>query len=156
VTYREWGAAVPPSITEDALWTVEAYRLALFASDLCWQDVRKLKAEKLYSLFDQLSRAVGGISAQIAEGYSRKTGRDRAHFYEYALGSARESRDWYYKSRHILGSAVVEHRLELHTRIIRLLMTMVPQQRSLSVKEPQAAYGTCDPLGLLDTDVPFD
>jgi len=156
VTYREWEAAVPPSITEDALWTVEAYRLALFASDLCWQDVRKLKAEKLYSLFDQLSRAVGGISAQIAEGYSRKTGRDRAHFYEYALGSARESRDWYYKSRHILGSAVVEHRLELHTRIIRLLMTMVPQQRSLSVKEPQAAYGTCAQQGLLDTDVPFD
>jgi four helix bundle protein len=82
-------------------------------------------------LSDQLYRAVGSISANVAEGYSRGTGKDRARFYEYVLGSARESRDWYFKSRHIIGESVTEHRLQLLTEVIRLLLTMVSQQRSL-------------------------
>ncbi|MFQ5594528.1 MAG: four helix bundle protein, partial [Anaerolineae bacterium] len=48
-------------------------------------------------LSDQLYRALVSISSNIAEGYSRGTGKGRAQFYEYALGSARESRDWYFK-----------------------------------------------------------
>lgn len=83
---------------------------------------------------------MGSISANLAEGYSRGTGRDRARFYEYALGSARESRDWYYKGRHILGPAVTTHRLNLLTQIIRLLLTMVPQQRQEILHETQHTY----------------
>ena len=64
-----------------------------------------------------LYRSVGSVSANIAEGYSRGTGKDRARFYEYALGSARESRDWYFKARHILGNEVVTHRLSLLTEV---------------------------------------
>jgi hypothetical protein len=63
-------------------------------------------------------------------------------FYEYSLGSAREARDWYYKGRHILGLAVVNHRLELLTEVIRLLLTMIPEQRSVMVREDQADYIT--------------
>jgi four helix bundle protein len=155
VTYRKWEANVPECLTQDSLWTVEAYRLALFASDLCWRDIQKLKTRRLYSLADQLARAVGGISAQIAEGYSRKTGRDRARFYEYALGSGRESRDWYFKARHVLGPNVTQHRLQLHTHIIRLLMRMVPDQRSRSVREPQPAYGEEERQPILQMEVPF-
>ncbi len=51
--------------------------------------------------------------------------------YEYSLGSARESRDWYWKGRHILGEQVTLHRMEFLTQIIRLLTTTVPQQRSM-------------------------
>lgn len=32
--YEEWVKGVPGEITGDALWRVEAYRLALFAADL--------------------------------------------------------------------------------------------------------------------------
>jgi four helix bundle protein len=53
----------------------------------------------MLGLSDQLYEAVGSVSANLAEGYSRGTGKDRARFYEYALGSARESRDWYFKAR---------------------------------------------------------
>jgi len=74
------------------------------------------------------------------EGYSRGTGKDRARFYEYALGSARESRDWYYKSRHILGESVTNYRIGILTQIIRLLLTMVPQQRKYAVKEQESEY----------------
>jgi hypothetical protein len=89
-----------------------------------------------------LYRALGSIEANISEGYSRGSGRDRARFYEYALGSARESRGWYYKGRHVLGEAVAAHRLGLVTQIVRLLLAMVPDQRAFGsfLKEDSPAY----------------
>ena len=105
---EDWERDVPDTIKKDSLWNMVAYRLALFASDLGWHDVTKLMQDRrTIKLSDQLYRALGSISANLAEGYSRGTGKDRARFYEYALGSARESRDWYYKGRYILGEAVV-------------------------------------------------
>ncbi len=98
--YTEWEQTVLGAITGDPLWRVEAYRLALFAADLGWHDVTRLMRDRrTLSLPDQLYRALGGIGSCICEGYSRGTGRDRARFYEYSLGSTRESRDWYYKGR---------------------------------------------------------
>jgi len=143
MVYEEWVANVPSSITDDALWRVKAYRIALFAADLCWNDVSGLRRDRrAWGIVDQLVRAIGSVSANIAEGFSRGTGRDRAHFYEYALGSARESRDWYFKARHLLGSKLVGERLRLLAEIIRLLLTMIPQQRTYAVHENEEAYGT--------------
>ena len=130
MNYDDWLKTVPSEIITDVLWTMKVYRYALFVSDLNWCDVTRLMQDKrTLNLSDQLYRAVGSIGANIAEGYSRSTGKDRARFYEYSLGSARESRDWYYKSRYVLGDIVFAHRLGLITEIIRLLITMIPQQR---------------------------
>jgi four helix bundle protein len=141
MNYREWAALVPEEITKDSLWKVEAYRLALFITDVGWHDVTKLMVDKrTLGLSEQLYRALGSISANLAEGYSRGTGKDRARFYEYALGSARESRDWYFKGRHILGEEVAAHRLQLLTQILRLLLTMVPDQRGRILREDRVEY----------------
>jgi four helix bundle protein len=141
MTFDSWKTNVPEAITGDSLWKMKAYRLALFASDVCWRDVKKIaKNRTMRSLADQLYRSIGSVSANLAEGYSRGTGRDRARFYEYALGSARESRDWYYKARFALSEDVTDHRLSLMTHIIRLLLTMVPQQRGQSIREPAEKY----------------
>jgi four helix bundle protein len=141
MNYDQWVMVVPDVIKADSLWRMEAYRLSLFASDVGWQDVDLLiKDRRMLGLADQLYRALGSISANIAEGYSRGTGRDRARFYEYALGSARESRDWYYKARPVLKAEVIAHRLEFLTQIIRLLLTMVPQQRERLLREEAAEY----------------
>ncbi len=155
MTYDDWVKSVPEEITEDVLWTVTAYRYALFLSDLCWSDVTKLMQDKrTLDLSDQLYRATGSVSANIAEGYSRSTGKDRARFYEYALGSARESRDWYYKARHILGDDIANHRMNFMTQIIRLLTTMVPQQRLHgTIREDSPTYGIS--LDSLLTNVPL-
>ena len=143
MNYEEWVATVPDEIKADSLWRMTAYRLALFLSDLGWYDTAKLAQERrLVGLADQLYRALGSISANLAEGYSRGTGRDRARFYEYALGSARESRDWYFKARHALGETVFHHRLQLLTRVIQLILTMIPQQRGRPLREPSAIYST--------------
>ena len=141
MNYKEWERTVPETITGDSLWKMTAYRLALFLSDLGWRDTAKLMQDRrMIGLSDQLYRALGSVSANLAEGYSRGTGKDRARFYEYALGSARESRDWYFKARHVLGEAVFRHRLQLLTRVIQLLLTMIPQQRSRVLREQPEAY----------------
>jgi four helix bundle protein len=141
MNYQEWELAVPESIKSDSLWRMEAYRLALFAADIGWQNVTRLMGDaRTINVASQLYRALGSISANLAEGYSRATGKDRARFYEYALGSARESRDWYFKARHLLPESVNEHRVSLINQVIRLLLVMVPQQRGHILKEETAEY----------------
>jgi four helix bundle protein len=142
VNYEEWEQSVPETIRADVLWRVTAYRLALFLLDIGWHDVERLGQDhRTRGLADQLSRSLGSIGANLAEGYSRSTGKERAHFYEYALGSARESRHWCYGGRHILGNAVIQHRCELLEQIIRLSVTMIPQQRKEgSIRETGAVY----------------
>ena len=106
MNYQEWEAEVPETIKADALWKMAVYRHSLFSCDLGWHDVTRLQQDhRTIGVSDQLYRSLGSISANIAEGYSRGTGKDRARFYEYALGSARESRNWYFVGRQILGEA---------------------------------------------------
>jgi hypothetical protein len=103
MNYAEWLSTVPPEITHDPIWELEVYRLALFIDDIGWQDVLALSKNNLmWGVADQLHRSLGSISANLTEGYSRSKGLDRARFFEISLGSARESRDWYYKSRPVL------------------------------------------------------
>ncbi|MGH9427852.1 MAG: four helix bundle protein, partial [Terriglobia bacterium] len=150
---EEWTKLVPDALTQDSLWKIEAYRLAVFLADIGWNDVTRLLGDKrTIGLSDQLYRSIGSISANLAEGYSRGTNRDRARFYEYGLGSAREGRDWYYKGRLVLGEAVANHRIALLTQIIRLLLKMVPQQRGYKISESKSHYLTR--LGRGDQEVP--
>ena len=139
----EWESSVPQDMKNDVLWKAKVYRLDLFVAELAWRDTTKIiEAHDIRSksLADQLYRAVTSISANIAEGYSRGTGKDRAHFYEYALGSARESRDWYFKARHILEDKVSSHRVELLTAIIQLMLVSIPDQRPKTFRETPSSY----------------
>ena len=120
---------------------MKVYRLALYAGDLAWHDATKLMRDKrTQGLSDQLYRAVGSVSANISEGYSRRSGKDRARFYEYALGSAREARGWYHQGRHILSENVAMHRVQLLTEIIRLLLTIIPSDRGYKLREEGVPY----------------
>jgi len=144
---------------------MRVYRLALFACDIGWHDVSILAQDpRTRSLADQLYRALGSISANIAEGYSRRSGKERARFYEYALGSAREARTWYYQGRHGLKEAVVAHRLHLLTQIVRLLLSIIPAEREmtgiLQLREESVPYlySSPDPdaeLSALLSEVPM-
>jgi len=156
MNYQEWEESIPQEFKADSLWKMTVYRYALFASDLGWSDVTKLmKDKRTLEIADQLYRSLGSISANLAEGYSRGTGKDRARFYEYSLGSARESRDWYFKGRHILGNEVFEHRSKFLTEIIRLLLTMIPHQRGRTLREEQAKYVAGDDIETLLQNIPF-
>jgi four helix bundle protein len=78
----------------------------------------------------QLVRSAGSISANMEEGFGRGFGKDYARFLTYALGSARESRGWYYRGRKLLKPDVLDHRLELLATIIAGLVTLSQQQRN--------------------------
>jgi four helix bundle protein len=146
---------VPREIKDDALWQMMLYRQALFLGEMVWFDVCKLVDDRrTMRLSDQLYRAIGSISANIAEGYSRASRKDQARFYEYGLGSARESRDWYYKGRHVLGKPVAGHRLGLLVHIIRQLLTLVPSTRGRKLAEEPTPYDA-HPLDSLLTHIPY-
>jgi len=122
---------------------MEDYKLSLFAADLAWPDVSKLvRDRRTISLSDQLFRSAGAVSSDVAEGYSRKSGKDQARYYEYALGSAREARNWCYEGRHVLGDRVATHRISLWTEIIKLLLTIIPEERGYKMAEEPVQYRT--------------
>jgi len=77
MNYEDWEAGVPIVFKEDSLWKMKVCRHALFAADLGWHDVTKLMKDwRTVGLSDQLYRALGSVSANIAEGYPRGTGKD--------------------------------------------------------------------------------
>jgi four helix bundle protein len=156
MNYSEWLGTIPPEITNDPIWKLEVYRLALFADDIGWNDVLALSKNNLmWSVADQLHRSLGSISANLTEGYSRSKGLDRARFFKFSLGSARESRDWYYKSRHVLSTEVIKHRMGLVTQIVAMLAPMILHQRKNAIREEQAQYKIQPSDFSLDSEVPM-
>ncbi len=72
MNYTDWLPTVFPEITNDPLWHMEIYRLGVFLGEIAWIDTSKLvKDPRMLKLSDQLYSAVGSISANIAEGYSK-------------------------------------------------------------------------------------
>ena len=143
MNYQKWLAAVPDEIAQDPLWKLEVYRLGLFAAEIGWEDVVLLNKNGLTrDAADQIIRSLNSISANIAEGYSRSTGKDRARYFEYALGEAREARDRYFKVRRVLKEEVVLHRIRLLTQIVKMLNALVPAQRSHGIREEKSVYDT--------------
>jgi four helix bundle protein len=128
-SYEEWLGQVPESITQDPLWSFETYRRALFLSDLAWFDVEKLLQDgRGKSIAWQLLDAAGSVPANIEEGFGRGFGKDYGRFLKIALGSARETRGWYYRSRHVFEPSMLDRRLKLADEIISGLVTTAKQQ----------------------------
>jgi four helix bundle protein len=130
-SFEAWQTRAPEAIRADALWRVTAYRLAVYAVEIGWEDARILhRARVTRPVASQLYRALGSIAANIAEGYSRSSGTDRARILEYGLGSTRESVAWYFVGRPVLGQAVFDKRNETLSQIRRLLLTTIPAVRN--------------------------
>ena len=121
-SYGEWWESVPWDIKSDTLWEMEAYRLALFIADVGWRDTTRLMRDKrTRGLSTLLSRSLGSISSNLAKAYSGGPADDLQGFFEQAVAAAKESRDWYYKGRHVLSETVAWHRVTLLTQIIGLI-----------------------------------
>jgi four helix bundle protein len=128
---HEWEQTIPADMRSDPIWGLRVYRAALYSGELARKDAAVLAANPVTrEITGQLVRAVGSISANIAEGYSRISGRDRAKFYEYALGSAREGRDWYYQARETLGVPLALQRMDALSNITRTLIVLTRRTRS--------------------------
>jgi four helix bundle protein len=141
MNYADWEKTVPVEITSDSLWQLKVYRTAQFVEDLSWFDVTKLSADpRTGKVANQLYGSMGSISANLAEGYSRTTGPDKARYFVYSLGEARESREWYRRGQYVLGEAVYLHRIRLLTEICKMLTALIPPQRARGLREEHAEY----------------
>ncbi|HEC35502.1 MAG TPA: four helix bundle protein [Anaerolineae bacterium] len=78
---------------------------------------------------NQLIRSVGSICANIEEGYGRGYGKEYSYFLRVSMGSARESRGWYYRARRLLPADVLRSRLVLLDEIIAMLAPNIQRQR---------------------------
>lgn len=54
--------------------------------------------DELYSITSQIRRAVGSVSANIAEGFGRTSSKDKVHFMTIAYGSLLETKNFLYLS----------------------------------------------------------
>ena len=129
-TYEEWERSVHERVKAEPVWGFLGYRKALFLYDVAWEDCESLLKDKRgQEISRQPIRSVGSISANIEEGHGRGYGKQRDWFMGVSLGSARESKGWYWKSHHLLPRAVLDHRLALLDEVIALLVTEITRQK---------------------------
>jgi four helix bundle protein len=128
-----FGPAVSHKTAKDPLFRMRAYRVAADLLEAAWQDAKILSAEPVTErIAGQLYAAVNSITANLGEGYSRSSGKDRSRIFEYALGSVRESISWYQGARPVLG-AIVGDRLDNLEEIRRLLIAIIPRERASGI-----------------------
>ena len=114
---------------------MRVFELATLLGPDCFEDAKALSANPITKeIAGQLYAAVGSISANISEGYSRSSGKDRARIFEFALGSVRESMGWYKSSEPVLGGAVVKDRRDRLEEMRRLLLAIIPRERGRAMK----------------------
>ncbi len=102
----------------------------------CYKDAEQLVRTPItFKIAGQLYYAAGSIGANIAEGYSRASGKDRARYFEYSLGSTRETMSWYRSSIPILGEETVERRLDCLEEIRRMLSAIIPRERDKTLRQ---------------------
>ena len=129
--FSEWEREPPADLLGDPIWRLPAYRIALFMSRIAQEDAVVLIRDRAPPhVYSQLERSADSIRANISEGYSRLSGKERARFFEIALGSAREAKDWYRGLESWLGIQAVQERAALLTRAIKILTVAIPRERA--------------------------
>lgn len=127
--FARWEQTPPPELFGDAIWRLPAYRISRYLALLVADDADAIRPRSP-RVADQLERAVDSIGINIAEGYGRLHGRERARFYEFALGSAREAREWYARAGRSLAPDAVLGRAKLLTRAVKILTAVIPRERA--------------------------
>ncbi len=77
------------SFTDLIVWQ-EGHKLVI----LVYMTTKKFPREELYSLTDQMRRAVSSITANIAEGFGRQTYKEKLQYYFQAQGSLTELKNF--------------------------------------------------------------
>jgi four helix bundle protein len=125
----------PDCSSKDPVARMRVYQLAWKLRPASLEDTETIRRCTITSqISGQLYAAVGSIASNIVEGYSRSSGRDRARFFEYALGSTREAIEWYESSRYALEADVLRDRLAILNEIARMLLAIIPRERNRIVR----------------------
>ena len=114
---------------------MKVYVLAEELVERSWPDMEMVRDNPITAeIVSQMYKSIGSIPSNISEGYSKSSGKDRARSFEYALGSSRESVDWYNAVKPVLGQEVVTERLTVLGDIRRLLIAIIPRERGRTIR----------------------
>ena len=117
--------------TGSPLEKVAAWRIADELGDAAVEDADRVSGDAVLArMAPQLAEAAGSIGATIAEGYARRSARDRIRYYEYSLGSVEETGTWYRRVRRVLDKPTLADRFSRLTSIRRLLLAMIRNERN--------------------------
>ena len=131
LSFNEWEEKAPKRLRDDPLWASTYYRLAMYLYDLVWLDCEYLRKDfRGREIVQQLIRSAGSVYANLEEAYGREVGTaDYIRIRRIALGEARETQGWYFRSRHVLPQEVLESRLQICVQIITLLVRTISSHR---------------------------
>jgi four helix bundle protein len=137
MNYDEWEATVPKAVRDDAIWHVQAFRLASYLSAVAELDSETIAADqRLARAAAQLVDATGSIPANVVEGYARLSPKDRIRYYEYALGSANEAKSRYLSLARLFTPPLLDDRIATLNSITRLILKMIRSGRLRSQPPP--------------------
>ena len=122
--FADWERGSRVASSGDPLWTLRAFRLAIYAIECDVCDRRLNPRMRQAATAPRLTRALGAIGVNLAEGFARVSDEDRLQFYGIALGAVREAIVWYGTLRDPLGIEV-ERRLATLVEIRRLMLATV-------------------------------
>lgn len=127
----EWILTVPARLKSDPLWESAYYRLAMYLYDLVWEDCLILKTDfRGREIVGQIIRSAGSVCANLEEAYGRGVGTaDYIRIMRIALGETREMQGWYYRSRHIIPSELLENRLSTINSLIAAVVNTISRHR---------------------------
>lgn len=129
MNYEEWETGVHERLKREPIWQFLGYRKALFLYELSWKDGDRLLTDpRGRAVVEQLTRSAGSICANMEEGQGRGYGKQRNWFFTVALGSARETKGWYWRAKPLLSTEVLAHRLALMDEVIALLVNELQHQ----------------------------
>jgi four helix bundle protein len=121
--------------SHDPLTRMRVYQLATELIPDCYSDAQLvINGPITKDLAPDLYAAVCSIESNIAEAYSRSSGKERATRFEYALGSVRESMSLYKSSSPVLGAKIVKDRRDRLEEMRRMLLAIIPRERGRPMK----------------------
>ena len=113
----------PRHFTDLKVWQV-SHNLYLFAL----KDIESFPNTRgAYSLADQLLRSIGSISANISEGFNRRSTKHYISYLDNSIGTTNEAENWYYKveGAQWLKKDVVKERVEILSEIRQMLFGLI-------------------------------
>ncbi|MBN1919916.1 MAG: four helix bundle protein [Anaerolineae bacterium] len=138
LSFEEWLRNVSERVKREPIWDSLGYRKALFFYELVWQDCGEWRYDpRGKAIAEQLIRCAGSISANMEEGHGRGYGKERNWFYRIAIGSARESKGWYWRAHHLLAPQALEQRLALADEIIGILISELSRQQHINQRKSE-------------------
>lgn len=104
-------------------------------SVLIYQETDHYPKSEQFGISNQLRRASSSISANIAEGFGRRSAKDKYHFYTIAYGSLLESRSFLHLSTKLgYSSDKVEFILKEATNLQMLLNAFIKSTKEFHDK----------------------